>query len=160
MPNRAKPTHVSAAFAGIGLTVVVLGCFLPWFRSGSVLRDSFQTAGVVNRLFEDNPLVLISMFAWIVIPLLCVVCVALYAVRLSRTAATLAIILSLLTGTIGVLGYIQSGNANGLVGVVVVGPLTTAMGSAIAILGALGVLLSCGSRAAARRGTEPPAEVA
>lgn len=151
--HHGKSTHISAGIAGIGLAVIMVGGFLPWFRSGSVLRDSYQTAGVVDSLFDDNSLVGFAMRAWLGVPLLCVVCITLYVLARPRTSAVLAIIVSLSTGTVGLLAYIKGGNGNGLVSAVPVGPLTTAVGGALVLLGALGVSLSIRAGTSARKAT-------
>lgn len=127
------------------------GGFLPWVRSGTVSRDSFELAGVLDRHGHDGGSLLgVVLSAWIVVPLGCVLCVAAYLLGRPRLAALLSITISLFAGTVGVWAYVVGSNVSGTIVAVSTGPVTTAAGSGIACVGGLGVLLVKWRQAAVR----------
>ncbi|SFQ56469.1 hypothetical protein SAMN05421810_109241 [Amycolatopsis arida] len=142
MPTSRSPgAPVPAAVAAVGLVVVVVGTFLPWLRSGSVRRSSYETASLVDHFsLLDHALLGAVLRSWVAVPLVAASCVALLAVRLSRTAAIGTIVLAIVVGTVAVGVLVQGGDASGPVGLVPAGPLACLAGSTIALIGALGVL--------------------
>jgi hypothetical protein len=143
------PVLVSALFAIAGLLAVGIGGFLPWLRSGAVLRSSFEAAGVAGRLGPwDAPLLDVALAGWIAIPLLCAICIAVYVIGLIRTAAGFAVIVSFLAGTVALAAYVLGSGGSGVVTVVAAGPLTTSFGAAVALVGSVAALLA--RRSAAR----------
>ncbi|KID31394.1 hypothetical protein JD82_01026 [Prauserella rugosa] len=132
-----------------GLAVAVLGTFLPWFRSGTVTRDSYETTGLVAvfGLAGDAEAVLTL---WTAVPLLCAVCAALLLTRLRRTAAVTSLATALVMGTVAVAVAVQAGEDDGPIGITATGPVVTATGTGLAIVAAVGVLVSA---AASRRRT-------
>ncbi|MFO7193656.1 hypothetical protein [Thermocrispum agreste] len=140
---------VSAIVAIAGLLAVGIGGFLPWVRSGLVVRSSFEIAGIAERLGSRAYPILDVMFAcWVAIPLVCVICVGLFTLGLLRSAAASAIIVSLLAGTVALATYVLGSGGSGAVAVVGTGPLTTCIGAAVALAGSVGALLG-------RRGGRP-----
>src|SRR5262245_55306687 len=80
-----------AALGGIGLVLVAIGSFLPWVRSGAVLRNSYQSISVIRTIgvIRDSPLNLV-IDAWTMIVPVITLCVAAYAFGFRRSAATVA----------------------------------------------------------------------
>ncbi|MQA08754.1 MAG: hypothetical protein GEU98_09445 [Pseudonocardiaceae bacterium] len=131
----------SAGCAAAGLVTLVTGCFLPWLRSGNVLRDSYESAGLLRHfeVFNSAPITFL-MNVWFVIPPACAACVALYALGLRRAAAVLVLISTLFAGTPSAIATVQGSSDASLIGLASVGPATTFVGSVVAFLGAIGVL--------------------
>lgn len=150
--------YVFAAVTTAGLVVSVAGTFLPWLRSGTVQRDSYQVAGAVDH-FEllDNPFATAALKAWIGLPMVAAACVLLFAFRLLRTGALLASVVALVVGTVSVLAAVQADGRDGVIGVTATGPVTTITGMSIALCGALGVLATAHRRGATmgRAGVQP-----
>lgn len=139
--GQPRAAQVSGVFAIIGLAAVAVGGFLPWVRSGTALRSSFEAAGVVDRLGPgDLPLLDAALTAWIAVPLVCVVGIGLFVIGTWRTAAGFAIIVSLLAGTVAAATYVVGSGGSGAVSVIGTGPLTTCIGSVVALAGSVGAL--------------------
>lgn len=142
-----------------GLLLIVVGSFLPWIRSGSALRDSFEIAGVLDRLGpQDDPALTFALSVWIAVPLACVLTIGLYVAGLARMSAVCAIIVSAVAGTVGLATYVVVGDGPGLVTSVPAGPMTTCLGGVIALFGALGILLGLRARSGVRRETKARGE--
>lgn len=141
-----RTAYVFAGVVTAGLAVAVAGTFLPWLRSGTVERDSYQVAGVVDHFdLLDNVFATAALKSWIALPLLATGCVLLLVLRRLRTGAALAGALAIIVGTVSVLAAIQAGSADGggaLFGVTAAGPVTTAAGMTFVLCGALGVFVS------------------
>lgn len=138
-----KATQVSVGIAALGLLAVVVGSFLPWVRSGEVLRSSFEVTGLVGRFGpRDIVLLEVALTAWIAVPLVCVVCLGLYAVGLVRTGAGITTIVALLAGTVGAATYVVGSGGSGAVSVVAAGPITTCLGGVVALAGCMGALIT------------------
>lgn len=126
----------------LGLTMAVVGTFLPWLRSGSVYRDSYATATAIDQLLSSDTNLGVLLRIWNGAPPAVTVCVVLFVVGWWRTAAVPAAVLSISMGTVAALLTVQGADAGGLVTITLPGPLTTTVGSALAFLGALGVLVT------------------
>ena len=86
-----------AGLAFAGLVVVLVGAFLPWLRSGSALRDSYQSVDVLRvQPAPPGGAAGVLLYAWLAVIPLCSVSVALYALGVRRTAAALACLLAVL----------------------------------------------------------------
>src|SRR5919198_438048 len=108
---RAVIGTAGAAAGGIGLVLVAVGTFLPWFRSGLVLRDSYESISLIRTigLLRDSPL-RFALDAWTMIVPAVTLCVATYAFGLRRTAATMAAVVAIVCGTIGGVAAVESGS--------------------------------------------------
>lgn len=138
--------------------MIILGSFLPWVRSGTVQRDSFEVAGVVDRLGPDDIMLLdVALSAWIVIPLLCIVCVVLYVLGLPRTSAGFAAIVSAAAGTIGLTTYVIGHDGPEIASAVAAGPLTTFVGGVVAMTGSVGTVVGRRDRPTAAERPQPDA---
>jgi hypothetical protein len=139
---RTVVARSGAGVAAAGLVVLVLGTFLPWLRSGSVLRDSYQSAGALRDLVGGlNAPAGALLGAWTVIVPCCAVCVAGYAVGLRRTAAVLGVLVSLVVGTAAGVVRVQVGATDAVVGPVTTGPLVTLVGATITLAGTIIVVV-------------------
>jgi hypothetical protein len=158
-PVRLRPPPIGlagAATAAAGLVLVAVGTFLPWFRSGIVLRDSYDTIGVARtlRLDEGSPLKL-ALDAWTMIIPAITLSVALYAFGLRRTAATIAVVVAIVCGTIGGFAAVVSGSQETSLGIAGTGPTVTLIGGVLALLGAIGIFAGRRTRATNSAGGEP-----
>ncbi|GLZ36802.1 hypothetical protein Acsp05_04270 [Actinokineospora sp. NBRC 105648] len=130
--------------------------FLPWLRSGTVLRDSFEVIGVITSLgFLDGDVLELLLYAWFgVIPLVTLSVVA-YALGFRRVSATISVVTAIISGTVSGGATVEGGGGDSPLGIAAAGPTTTLIGSVLAVLGAVGIVVS-GRRSASRiAGGEP-----
>lgn len=95
-PPGWRPNHPAAIVASAAATVVLAASFLPWARSGSAERSSYDLVASVRRLELLDGLAADLAPVWFLLP--AVVGAAWLAVALDRirTAATLGAIVGLL----------------------------------------------------------------
>jgi hypothetical protein len=144
-----------AATCGVGLVLIALGTFLPWFRSGVVLRDSYESISIVRtiRILEGSPLAL-ALDAWtMVVPVITLGVVA-YVFGFRRVGATAAAIVAIICGTIGGIAAVESGSADTPLGIAGTGPTVTLIGGVLALLGVIGVFAGQRVRATNKAGGE------
>jgi hypothetical protein len=141
--------RIGAIGAAAGLLTLVLGTFLPWSRSGSVYRDSYQSLGILNQLgfMQAFPALESFLDIWLAAIPAVATTIALYALGLRRSAAVLAAILAIMMGTVSGVVAVQGGGTNGLVGAASSGPVVTFTGAVLALLGAVTVLVAQRARA-------------
>ena len=156
---RSRPAAIGiagAAATGAGLVLVAIGTFLPWFRSGLVLRDSYQSISLIRTIgiLRDSPLRL-ALNAWTMIIPVITLCVATYAFGLRRTAATIAAGLAIVCGTIGGVAAVESGSDEASLGIASTGPTVTLIGGVLALLGVVGIFAGRRARASTTAGGEP-----
>ncbi|HKN96310.1 MAG TPA: hypothetical protein VJX10_04260 [Pseudonocardiaceae bacterium] len=136
---RLGVARLGAGVAVAGLAILVLGTFLPWLRSGDVLRDSYQSVGALRTLVEGTGFgVLLN--AWLMVIPACVVCVALYALRLRRVSAGLGVVVALAVGVAAGLVVAQGDDPGALIGAASAGPAVTLAGATAVLVGAIAVL--------------------
>jgi hypothetical protein len=151
---RSVVTRMGAGAAATGLAVLVAGTFLPWLRSGSALRDSYQSVGALRDLVgRGAPGVLLD--GWLTVIPACVVGVALYALRLRRVSAALGCLVSVTVGTAATLVLVQGGDSSALISAEATGPAVTLAGATLALVGAITVLASPWGRQAVTMGGAP-----
>jgi hypothetical protein len=145
-----------AALGGIGLVMVAIGTFLPWLRSGSVLRDSYESISAIRTIgiIRDSPLNLI-IDAWTMTVPVITLCVAAYAFGFRRSAATVAAVVAIFCGTIGVGAAVESSGDAASLGIASTGPTVTFIGGILALLGVIGVFIGRRTRATNIAGGEP-----
>jgi hypothetical protein len=136
---RSVVARVGASVAATGLVVLVLGTFLPWLRSGVVLRDSYQSAGALRELVSGTFLDTL-LTAWLMIVPACVVCVGLYLLRLRRVSAGFGCLVSLVVGTAAGLVVVQGTDPRSLISAAPAGPAVTLTGATVTLVGAIAVL--------------------
>ena len=145
-----------AVLGGAGLVMVAIGTFLPWVRSGAVLRDSYQSISIVRTIgiIRDSPLNLV-IDAWTMTVPVITLCVAAYAFGFRRSAATIAGIVAIFCGTIGGGAAVVSGGDETSLGLTDTGPTVTLIGGVLALLGVIGVFIGRSTRATTIAGGEP-----
>jgi hypothetical protein len=128
--------------ASSGLVILVIGTFLPWFRSGTVQRHSYQAVGLADRLaLFHNAFLSAALHVWIAVPVLSAVSIGLFTLGFARTGATFTAVLAISVGTIALLIAVHTGGPDDLVGLTPAGPVTTLAGAGIALAGALGTFV-------------------
>jgi hypothetical protein len=137
-----------AAVGGAGLITIAVGTFLPWLKSGSVLRDSYESISAIRTIgvIRDSPLNLL-IDAWTMIVPVVTLCVATYAFGFRRSAAGIAAIVALFCGTIGGGAAVESGGEETSLGIASTGPAVTFIGGVLALLGVIGVFIGRRTRA-------------
>lgn len=140
----------------VGLVTLVTGMFLPWFRSGAVLRDSFQMVGVIQTLgFLRGDVLELLLYVWFgLVPVVTLGVVA-YTFGLYRTGATICVLLAIFTGTISGVATVESGGEESSLGIAGTGPTVTLIGSLVALIGAVGIFVSRRKSASRIAGGEP-----
>ncbi len=137
--------------------LIAVGTFLPWFRSGSVLRDSYQSISIIRtiKIINGSPLELV-VDAWTMTVPVVTLCIVAYAFGFRRSAATVAAIVAIFCGTIGGFAAIESSSSEeAMLGLAGTGPTVTAIGGVLALLGVIGVFAGQRVRATNIAGGEP-----
>lgn len=125
-------TGAPAALLVLSCALVVAGLFLPWLRSGSVERNSFQVAAVINRLalVRDSSLSWLPD-AWPGVAVVVLVPIALLVTGLRRWAGGCALAVGVLTLGLGVATLVLgSGRAAAGIRLAPAGPAVLALGAA------------------------------
>lgn len=127
------------ALTGAGLAVLVTGTFLPWLRSGSALRDSYESiAALRGPLVNANAL----LDCWLAIIPVLGAGVALYLLRLRRTAAGVICVVSVWAGAVAALLIARAGDGGPIIAPAPAGPAVTLAGAVLALAGAVLVIMS------------------
>lgn len=139
MPTRAATT---AALGLLGFATAAVGMFLPWLRSGTVLRDSFELAGVIQSLgFLRGDALELLLYAWYGLIPVITLSIAAYALGARRVAATFGLASAIILGTIAGGARVEAGSGAGLVGITAIGPTVSLIGAALAVTAALVTLV-------------------
>lgn len=149
-------TRVAAACAATGLAAVGVGTFLPWVRSGTVLRDSYQSIALIRtiRVLDGSPLALI-LDAWTLLIPVITLCVVVYALGFRRSAATISGVVAIISGTVAGSATVVSGGEEVRLGISSIGPVTTLIGSVMTLVGVVGIFARRRERATEDAGGEP-----
>lgn len=140
-PAGGTAGRVAWTVGGLGLLALVVGTFLPWLRSGSVLRNSYQTVGIARRLTSLGDGVQgVLTAAWPAMGIAAALGAALYVVGARRTSAVVVVLLSAIAGTIATLAMVLLPASESPVRVIPVGPVVTLGGAILALVGALTLL--------------------
>ncbi|GAA2002263.1 hypothetical protein JL107_01850 [Nakamurella flavida] len=134
-------TGAPAVLLVLSCALVVAGLFLPWLRSGSVERNSFQVAAVIDRLalVRDSSLSWLPD-AWPGVAVVVLVPIALLVTGLRRWAGGCALTVGVLTLGLGVATLVLgSGRAGAGIRLAPAGPVVLALGAAGLVV--TGVLL-------------------
>lgn len=124
----------------VGLITGVAGTFLPWLRSGSVTRDSYEVLALRGFAGLDSTSGDVVRAVWVGVTPLAVGCFVLWLLRLHRIAACTALVFGTIAGTVAALAAVQGGNEGALVGISLTGPVVTLGGAVLGIAGAITVL--------------------
>jgi hypothetical protein len=139
-----------------GLVLIAIGTFLPWVRSGTVLRDSYEAIGVIRavKAVDGDPLELV-LDAWTMIVPAATVCIAAFALGLRRTAATISVILAIICGTVAGTATVLSGGENVRLGTASAGPTTVLVGAVLTVIGVVGIFAGQRAGVTGDAGGEP-----
>jgi hypothetical protein len=118
----------AALLTGAGLLTIVVGTFLPWLRSGSRERNSYQADGVISRLLDPQGLIHPILSAWPFVALGGGLAVALWALGLRIAAAGLALVVAVVAAIVAI-GALTVGG-NDVAQVSDIGPVITVIGAA------------------------------
>ncbi|WP_309110788.1 hypothetical protein [Saccharothrix sp.] len=124
----------------VGLITGVAGTFLPWLRSGSVVRNSYEVLAFRGFAGLDGAAGEVVRGVWVAITPLAVSCVVLWVLRLHRFAACAGLVFGTIAGTVAALAAVQGGNEGALVGITLTGPVVTLGGALLGVAGAITVL--------------------
>ena len=111
-----------------GLTLVVAGTFLPWLRSGSVDRNSYESVGLLRRLDRIHGIADPLASVWPLLSLVCAAAAAAYLFGLRPAGAGLAAVAAIAAAAGA--GYALSRSAP-FVTVRLLGPVVTVIGAAL-----------------------------
>ncbi|WP_143035766.1 hypothetical protein [Lentzea fradiae] len=133
---------VGAAVAAVGLVTSIAGTFLPWLKSGSTTRDSYEVLSLRSLAGMDGVAGTAVTGVWVGLTPLAMITVALFVFRFSRFAACTALLFGTISGTVALLATVQGDSKGSLVGISTAGPVTTLAGAVLTIVGAITVLTS------------------
>jgi len=140
-PTRLRVAALAAGL--IGLATLTIGTFLPWLRSGQVLRNSYQTDGAIRQLLQPGEPIRTALAAWPAVSFACAAVAALYAVSMRRSAAALAVLTALAAAAVATAalaaGAVQSVRAE------TSGPTVTLIG-AVLVLAAVSMQVAITSK--------------
>jgi hypothetical protein len=128
--SRATPRTL-AICGGVGLLLVAVGSFLPWLRSGQVLRNSYAALGILRRLLSIPGIEGVLLASWPLLSLFCTAVAVIFAVGAHRVAACAALVPAVFGGILATFALARSGT--GLVRVMPVGPGLTLAGALLVI---------------------------
>ncbi|MGX7829739.1 hypothetical protein ACTG9Q_32110 [Actinokineospora sp. 24-640] len=156
MSDRSAFPRAAATIGLVGLVTAVVGMFLPWLRSGAVLRDSFELVGVIQTLgFLRGQALEVLLYAWYGLLPAITLSIAAYALGARRVGATIALLATIILGTIAGGARVEYGSGAGSVGIADTGPTVSLIGAALAVAAALGTLVGGRGRARENAGGEP-----
>jgi len=134
MTSERTSTTLAYSVGAAGLVGVLLGTFLPWLRSGDVLRNSYTSFGVLNRLIGFHGVSDLAVRAWPLIGLCCAGVVVAVVAASRRGATVLALVTAGWSAAVASAVLLHHGDAG--VSVVAVGPAVTLIGDTAVLLAA------------------------
>jgi hypothetical protein len=117
-----------------GLVTIVVGTFLPWLRSGRVLRNSYETDGAIRRLLVTDGIAHGALAIWPAVSLACAAIIALYTLGARGVGLALAVVTALVAAAVGI-GALTAPRLGSLA-VETSGPAVTLAGSILVLLAA------------------------
>ncbi|MFD9700467.1 hypothetical protein [Lentzea sp. NPDC059081] len=146
---------VGAAIAAVGLVTSIAGTFLPWLKSGSTTRDSYEVLSLRGFAGLDGVAGTVVTGVWVGLTPLAMIAAALFVFRFSRIAACIGLLFGTICGTVALLATVQGDSKGALVGISTAGPITTLAGAVLTIAGAITVLTSSRRSAVRTPGGNP-----
>jgi hypothetical protein len=145
-----------AVLTAVGSATIAVGTFLPWVRSGSVLRDSYESISVLRtiKVLDGSPLALVLDVWTVLIPVI-TVCIVAYTLGLRRSAATISAILAIISGTVAGAATVVGGGEEVRLGISSTGPATTFVGAVLTLVGVVGIFAGRRKSATVNAGGEP-----
>ncbi len=134
--------RLPAALAGVaaGAVLLLAGTFAPWLQSGRSRRNSYQAAGVLQRLTGLHGPAGVALDAWPLLAFGCGLLALLFALGARRVAAVVSLAVAVGTGAVAVL--VLRAPAAGGIQVVRTGPIMTLCGAGVAALATAALLAS------------------
>jgi len=128
---------IGRVLATVGAAVAAVGTFVPWLRSGSRQRNSYEIFSLVDRLgFSQSSVIGWGLRLWPVLPFLLVLAITLQWFRRQWITGLVASAVVLYAGTVSL--AVRSASSSSLV-TIEAGSLVTLIGT---ILLAIGTLLA------------------
>jgi hypothetical protein len=124
----------------VGLVTSIAGTFLPWLKSGSTTRDSYEVLSLRDLAGLDGVAGSVVTSIWVGLTPLAMIAVALYVVRFRRFAACVGLLFGTISGTVALVAAVQGDSKGALVGISIAGPVVTLAGAVLTIVGAITVL--------------------
>ncbi|WP_434442692.1 hypothetical protein [Lentzea sp. E54] len=146
---------VGAAIAAVGLVTSITGTFLPWLKSGSTTRDSYEVLSLRDLAGLDGVAGSVVTSIWVGLTPLAMAAIALHVVRFPRIAACIGLLFGTISGTVALVATVQGDGKGALVGISTSGPVTTLAGAVLTIVGAITVLTSTRRSAVRTPGGNP-----
>ena len=134
MTSERTSTTLAYSVGAAGLVGVLLGTFLPWLRSGDVLRNSYTSFGVLNRLIGFHGVSEFAVRAWPLVGMCCAAVVVAAVAASRRVATALAVVTAGWSAAVASAVLLHHGDAG--VSVVAVGPAVTLIGDTAVLLAA------------------------
>lgn len=130
--------------ATVGAVVAVTGTFLPWLRSGTRRRTSYEIFSLVDRLgFSQSSFVGWGVRLWPIVPLLIAAAVTLLWFPRRWVTGGIVVVAVLYAG--GVAAAVGSASSTSLVAIQA-GPSVTLVGAIALAVGALVATIAAGNR--------------
>lgn len=133
---------MGAAIAAVGLITSITGTFLPWLKSGTTTRDSYEVLSLRDLAGLDGVAGGVVTAVWVGLTPLAMIAAVLYVVRFRRIAGCVGLLFGTIAGTAALLAAVQGGSKGALVGISIAGPAVTLAGAVLTIVGAITVLTS------------------
>lgn len=145
-----------AVVTAVGLVTVAVGTFLPWVRSGAVLRDSYESIAVIRafKVVDGSPFALV-VDAWTLLVPAMTVGLVVYALGFRRSGATISAVVAIVSGTISGVATVISGGEEVHLGLTSIGPTTTLVGAVLTLVGVVTIFAGRRGQATDDAGGEP-----
>jgi hypothetical protein len=127
-----------AVIGSLCLAGLVVGSFLPWLRSGTARRNSYATAGVLQRVLDLRGAAKVALNLWPFLAICCAVAVALVALGARRGGAVLGLLCAAAAGLVSARALAVEQRLN--VAVAHTGPVVTLLFSLAALACFAGIL--------------------
>lgn len=133
--ERRAEAVIPPVLGAVGLLAVVVGTFLPWLRSGTQNRNSYEAGGAVRRLLGTTGVIDHLLGLWPLVGVACAAAIALFLLGLRAFGTVIAGLTALAGGAAGVGALATTGTT--VAEVTLLGPLVTLLGATLVALAVL-----------------------
>jgi hypothetical protein len=124
--------RLAAIVTAIGLALVVVGSFLPWFRSGRRVRASYELFDLVDRLeLLSGGAARVAVAGWLLVPLAAAGAAAALLLGRSTIGAVISIVVGLYTAVLASVVRSTAGRWEAGTAVATIGGIVATMGGLI-----------------------------